>query len=106
MPEGHDPPARYYTDPSHFQLEMERIHFDMWLCAGRTEQVAAPGRYFLRQVGNASVVVLAGEDGRVRLPQRVPASGHPPLPRPTKAISPAASNAPTTPGPMAWMDGC
>jgi phenylpropionate dioxygenase-like ring-hydroxylating dioxygenase large terminal subunit len=66
MPEGVKTlPARYYTDPAHFQLEMERIHFDMWLCAGRTEQVAAPGRYFLRQVGNASVVVLAGEDGGV-----------------------------------------
>jgi Rieske 2Fe-2S family protein len=57
-------PARHYTDPSQFQLEMERIHFDMWLCAGRLEQIAAPGRYFLRQVGNASVVVLAGEDGQ------------------------------------------
>ncbi|HEU0090494.1 MAG TPA: aromatic ring-hydroxylating dioxygenase subunit alpha [Vicinamibacteria bacterium] len=65
MPEGVKTlPARYYTDPAHFQLEMERIHFDMWLCAGRTEQLAAPGRYFLRQVGNASIVVLAGEDGR------------------------------------------
>jgi Rieske 2Fe-2S family protein len=58
-------PARFYTDPDHFRLEMERIHFDMWLCAGRTEQLAAPGRYFLRQVGNASVVVLAGERGEV-----------------------------------------
>ncbi len=65
MPEGVKTlPARYYTDPAHFQLEMERIHFDMWLCAGRTEQLSAPGRYFLRKVGNASIVVLAGEDGR------------------------------------------
>src|SRR5712691_11130313 len=56
-------PARYYTDPDHFRLEMEHIHFDMWLCAGRTEQLAAPGRYFVREVGNASVIVLGGEDG-------------------------------------------
>jgi len=58
-------PARYYTDPDHFRLEMERIHFDMWLCAGRTQHLAAPGRYFVREVGNASVIVLAGEDGGV-----------------------------------------
>ena len=56
-------PARHYTDPDLFRLEMERIHFDMWLCAGRTEPLASPGRYFVREVGNASVIVVAGEDG-------------------------------------------
>ena len=59
-------PARYYTDPALFAREMERIHFDMWLCAGRTEQLAAPGRYFVRRVGDASVIVLRGDDGAVR----------------------------------------
>lgn len=57
-------PAVHYTDPARFELEMERIHFDMWLCAGRAEQLAAAGRYFVRQVGSASVVVVGGEDGR------------------------------------------
>jgi phenylpropionate dioxygenase-like ring-hydroxylating dioxygenase large terminal subunit len=59
-------PARHYTDPAHFALEMERIHFDMWLCAGRAGQIARPGQYFVRQVGNASVIVLRGDDGVVR----------------------------------------
>ena len=59
-------PARFYTDPQHFAREMERIHFDMWLCAGRLEQINAPGRYFVRRVGNASVIVLRAEDGAVR----------------------------------------
>jgi glycine betaine catabolism A len=59
-------PARYYTDPAHFAREMERIYCDMWLCAGREEQISAPGRYFLRQVGSASVIVLRGEGGVVR----------------------------------------
>ncbi len=58
-------PARYYTDPAHFALEMERIHFRMWLCAGRSAQVAEPGCYFLRQLGNASVVVLRDDEGRL-----------------------------------------
>ncbi len=58
-------PARYYTDPAHFALEMERIHFRMWLCAGRTPQVAEPGRYFLRQFGSASVIIVRDEAGRL-----------------------------------------
>jgi Rieske 2Fe-2S family protein len=56
-------PAEYYTDPAFFRSEMEHVHCDMWLCAGRTEQVAEVGSYFLRQVGNASVVILRREDG-------------------------------------------
>ena len=58
-------PARYYTDPAHFAAEMERIHFDMWLCTGRTEQIPDPGSYFVRRIGNASVIVVRGADGAV-----------------------------------------
>ena len=59
-------PARYYTDPEHFRAELERIHFDMWLCAGRTEQVPDPGSYFVRRIGDASVIVLRDAQGVVR----------------------------------------
>ena len=59
-------PARYYTDPEHFRLELERIHFDMWLCAGRAEQVPEPGSYFVRRIGDASVIVVRDADGNVR----------------------------------------
>jgi Rieske 2Fe-2S family protein len=58
-------PARYYTDPAHFARELEAIHYEMWLAAGRSEQIAAPGAYFLRQVGNASVIVLRDERGGI-----------------------------------------
>jgi Rieske 2Fe-2S family protein len=67
LPEGvYTLPARYYTDPEHFGRELEAVHFDMWLCAGRLEEVEAPGRYFVRRVGNASVVVVGTEGGGVR----------------------------------------
>jgi Rieske 2Fe-2S family protein len=56
-------PARYYTDAAHFALEMERIHFRMWLCAGRAETLDARGRYVLRQVGNADVILLRNDEG-------------------------------------------
>jgi Rieske 2Fe-2S family protein len=66
LPPGvHTLPARYYTDPEHFARELEAVHFDMWLCAGRTEQVASPGEFFVRRVGNASVVVLGTAEGGV-----------------------------------------
>jgi hypothetical protein len=38
-------PARHYTDPELFRRELEAIHHDMWLHAGRTEQLAGPGRF-------------------------------------------------------------
>jgi Rieske 2Fe-2S family protein len=58
-------PARYYTDPDHFRRELERIHNDMWLCAGREEEIASPGRFFVRRVGDASAIVLRDDQGRV-----------------------------------------
>jgi len=59
-------PARYYTDPDWFRQEMEAIHFDMWLCAGRTEQIANAGDFFVRQVANASVIIVRDEQGQIR----------------------------------------
>jgi Rieske 2Fe-2S family protein len=58
-------PAGCYNDPEHFRRELEAIHFDMWLCAGRREQVSSPGSYFVRRIGDANILVLGGEDGRV-----------------------------------------
>jgi Rieske 2Fe-2S family protein len=66
LPEGtHTLPARYYTDPDHFRRELEAVHFDMWLCAGRTESLKEPGSYFVRRVGDASVIVLRTEGGAI-----------------------------------------
>jgi Rieske 2Fe-2S family protein len=58
-------PARYYVDPAQFRRELERIHFDMWLYAGRSERIAKPGDYFLVEIGDASVVVVRGDDGAI-----------------------------------------
>ena len=44
---------------------MERIYFDMWLCAGRTEQIPEAGSYFVRRIGNASVIILRDASGKV-----------------------------------------
>jgi glycine betaine catabolism A len=59
-------PASFYTDPEYFRREIEAVHFDMWLAAGRTEQIRESGEFFVCEVGNASVVVLRDENGSVR----------------------------------------
>jgi len=59
-------PARHYTDPELFRAELERIHCDMWVYAGRTEALASAGSYFVRQLANASVIVLRDEGGGLR----------------------------------------
>jgi len=59
-------PQSYYTDPAWFQCEMEAIHFDMWLCAGRTSQIPNSGDYFLRNFANASVIITRDEQSKIR----------------------------------------
>jgi len=56
-------PARFYTDPGLFARERERIFASMWVCAGRTEEIAAPGDFVLREVGGESVIVTQRKDG-------------------------------------------
>ena len=59
-------PQEFYSDPGLFRREMEAIHFDMWLAAGRTEQLRQPGDFFVCEVANASVVVLRDDSNSVR----------------------------------------
>ena len=67
LPQGVETlPARYYTAPEQFARELARIHRAMWLWAGRAEDVAKPGDFFVREVAGASVIVVRGEDGAVR----------------------------------------
>ena len=50
-------PARYYTDPELFHRELRAVHHDMWLSAGRTEQLPEPGSYFLVRFAGVNVIV-------------------------------------------------
>jgi glycine betaine catabolism A len=59
-------PARFYTDPAWFQRELERIHLDMWLYAGRADRIARPGDYFLFQIADAEMLILRDERGQIR----------------------------------------
>ncbi len=58
-------PARHYADPELFRRELDAIHHDMWLHAGRTEALDAPGRYFLVRFAGVNLIVLRDEQGGV-----------------------------------------
>jgi len=59
-------PQEFYTDPGIFRREMEAIHFDMWIAAGRTEQLKQPGDFFVCELAGASVVVLRDDSSSIR----------------------------------------
>ena len=72
----------FYTDPAWYQQELERIHLDMWLYAGRADRIASPASVFPvpdRRRRGAGPARRAGPGPR--LPQRLPPPGHPPVPR-------------------------
>jgi phenylpropionate dioxygenase-like ring-hydroxylating dioxygenase large terminal subunit len=56
-------PARYYTDPVLFARERERVFASMWVCAGRTEEISAPGEFVVREVAGESLIVTRRKDG-------------------------------------------
>jgi glycine betaine catabolism A len=58
-------PARYYVDPEIFRRELQAIHHDMWLHAGRAEHLEAPGSYFLMRFAGVNLIVLRDEQGEV-----------------------------------------
>jgi hypothetical protein len=97
-------PARYYTDPGLFGDELRLIHQDMWLHAGRSEALDAPGRYFLVRFAGVNVIVLRDEQGGGRVPPAATAARS--CARPTAAACRAASSARTTPGPTASTAAC
>jgi phenylpropionate dioxygenase-like ring-hydroxylating dioxygenase large terminal subunit len=58
-------PARYYTDADVFRREMETFFCGMWVCAGRSEQIANPGDFFVREVAGESIIVTRDASGAI-----------------------------------------
>jgi Rieske 2Fe-2S family protein len=59
-------PARYYTDTSLFRRELDGLFGTMWFYAARSEEIAAPGQYVVREINGHNIVVTRNERGRVR----------------------------------------
>jgi glycine betaine catabolism A len=56
----------YYFSPEIFQEEKERIFCREWFCAGREEEIPAPGYYVAVDVAGESVIVVRNREGALR----------------------------------------
>ncbi len=59
-------PAEFYTDPDWLGIEREQLFADEWVCVGRVEEVAAPGDYFTFEHVGEPLLIVHGDDGRIR----------------------------------------
>ena len=59
-------PGGRYTDQQFFDLEIEHLWKKSWLCAIRADEIPARGDYKLFERIGASVVIVRGEDDRIR----------------------------------------
>ncbi|MCX6471502.1 MAG: aromatic ring-hydroxylating dioxygenase subunit alpha [Corynebacteriales bacterium] len=55
-----------YTDPAAFTREQESILERRWMCAVRSADLDAPGRFATVDIGRESVLVVRGRDGALR----------------------------------------
>lgn len=59
-------PASWYTSEEMAQRERDRVFGDVWLVAGRVDQVAKPGDYFTAHLAGEPIVVTRDESGSLR----------------------------------------
>ena len=64
MPEGAQTlPAQYYVSREYFARELDMLFRQMWICAGRAEEIAAPGQFVVRELPGDNVVITRGPSG-------------------------------------------
>jgi phenylpropionate dioxygenase-like ring-hydroxylating dioxygenase large terminal subunit len=61
-------PAGPYYRPEYFELEREAVFRRTWLQIGHMSEIAEPGSFIARtvEVANASILIVHGNDGKVR----------------------------------------
>jgi len=59
-------PGHVYTDPAWFDAEMARVFRTMWVVVARGDEIAAPGDFLIREVAGDNLILVRGQDGRVR----------------------------------------
>jgi len=60
-------PMSVYTDPDVYALELERVFGRTWVFVAHESEVVEPGSFVVRDMGEQSVIVGRGEDGRIRV---------------------------------------
>jgi choline monooxygenase len=64
--EAWTPPSAWYTCPTIFEEEKEKIFARNWVYAGRSEQVAEPGQFITGWNRDTPYIVVRSEDGQLR----------------------------------------
>jgi fatty-acyl-CoA synthase len=59
--------GRVYRDAELFQRELEQIWYRVWVYVGHESEVPAPGDFVRRQIGLQPVIMVRGQDGKVRV---------------------------------------
>jgi Rieske 2Fe-2S family protein len=59
-------PAAWYRDAAHYRRELDTFWYDRWIAVARAEEIAAPGDWRVARLGSQSIVLLKGEDGKLR----------------------------------------
>jgi len=59
-------PSKYYHDQNIFQLEMDHLFSKSWLCVARSEDFEKPGDFLVREFGSESIIIIRGEDNKLR----------------------------------------
>ncbi len=59
-------PPQVYSSPAFLELERDEIFNREWICVGRSDEFADPGRYRVTNIGRDSVIVLRDRDGVLR----------------------------------------
>ena len=59
--------ARIWTDPELYQLELERIFLKVWVAVAHESEIAKPGDYVTRYIGEDPVIVTRSEKGDIHV---------------------------------------
>jgi Rieske 2Fe-2S family protein len=59
-------PSYYYTAPEIFEREKNLIFAQEWFCAGREEELPAPGNYNVLEVAGESILVVRTANGELK----------------------------------------
>ena len=65
LSEATAPPKALYTSPDILALEQQHIFGASWLCAGRADEIPAPGDYMTYELGPQPVILIRGRDGGI-----------------------------------------
>ncbi len=71
MEEAQAMPGDFYVNPELHELEMERIFRRDWVYVARADEVPEPGDWFSAEVGGEPVILVRGNDRRLRALSRV-----------------------------------